>query len=193
MNWLPLPQDFRGRLAAANAAEPPARLQALAALASTRLRSSRRCSSTRRSPAPPHGPLEPVRLALLASGTADHLLPAIRVAGLRRGLRIAVHAGGYGQYRQELLDPGGLAAFRPDAVLFALAARDFLGAVPLDASAEAADAAVAAARRRPARALGAGARARRPSSSRPSSTSSRRSSAGSTRWCPGRRRGWSRG
>ncbi|HRO13381.1 MAG TPA: HAD-IIIC family phosphatase, partial [Amaricoccus sp.] len=45
----------------------------------------------------------------------------------------------------ELLDPGGLAAFRPDAVLLALAARDFLGAVPLAAPAEAADAAVAAA------------------------------------------------
>jgi hypothetical protein len=86
-----------------------------------------------------------VRLALLASGTADHLLPGIRVGGLRRGLRIAAHAGGYGQYRQELLDPGGLAAFRPDAVLLALASRDFLGAVPLAASAAAADAGVAAA------------------------------------------------
>ena len=60
-------------------------------------------------------------------------------------MRITAHAGGYGQYRQELLDPGGLAAFRPDAVLLALASRDFLGAVPLAASAEAADAAVAAA------------------------------------------------
>ena len=137
-----------------------------------------------------------MRLALLASGTVDHLLPGIRVGGLRRGLRIAAHAGGYGQYRQELLDPGGLAAFRPDAVLLALASRDFLGAVPLAASAEAADAAVAAAVA-DLRSLWARARGRAgpgpSSSSRPSSTSSRRCSAGSTRRCPGRRRGLSGG
>ena len=153
MNWLPPPQDFRGRLAAAGGRPGPPgdALGRSSRSATPGSRSSRRCSSTRRSPAPPPRPsrararLEPVRLALLASGTADHLLPGIRVAGLRRGLRIAAHAGGYGQYRQELLDPGGLAAFRPDAVLLALASRDFLGAVPLAASAEAADAAVAAA------------------------------------------------
>ena len=37
MNWLPPPQDFRGDLAAANAAPPEARLAALAALGNTRL------------------------------------------------------------------------------------------------------------------------------------------------------------
>ena len=144
MNWLPPPQGFRERLAAANAADPPARLQALAALAATRLSFLETLQLDAALTRAPAGP-EPVRLAVLASATVDHLLPALRVAGLRRGLSLATHAGGYGQYRQELLDPGGLHAFAPDAVLFSLAARDFLGAVPLDAPAAAADAAVAAA------------------------------------------------
>lgn len=144
MDWLPPPQDFRGRLAAAATGGRP---EALAALARTRLsflETLQLDAALARAPESPG--LEPVRLALLASGTVDHLLPGIRVAGLRRSLRVTAHAGRYGQYRQELLlDPSALAAFRPDAVLLALAARDFLGAVPLDATPEAADAAVAAA------------------------------------------------
>ena len=145
MDWLPPPQDFRGRLAAAEG-----RAEALAALGHARLsflETLQLDAALARAPAGSGSEpgLEPLRLALLASGTVDHLLPGVRVGGLRHGLRIAAHAGGYGQYRQELLDPGGLAAFAPDAVLLALAARDFLGAVPVGASAEAADAAVAAA------------------------------------------------
>lgn len=92
--------------------------------------------------------LEPVRVALLASATADHLLPALRVAGLRRGLAVTARAGAYGQYRRELMDPSdpaGLKGFGPGVVILALAARDFLGAVPVDAPADVADAAVAAA------------------------------------------------
>jgi FkbH-like protein len=142
MNWLPPPEDFRGRLAAA--AQDPAPLAALAALGNTRLSFLETLQLDAVLARAPAG-LEPARLALLASGTVDHLLPGLRVAGLRHGLRITAHAGNYGQYRQELLDPGGLNAFRPDAVVLSLAARDFLGAVPLDASAEAADAAIAAA------------------------------------------------
>src|SRR3954447_9942769 len=37
---------------------------------------------------PPGLPTGPVRLAVLSSSTADHFLPAIRIAGLRRGLWI---------------------------------------------------------------------------------------------------------
>jgi FkbH-like protein len=142
MNWLPPPEDFRGRLAAA--AQDPAPLAALAALGNTRLSFLETLQLDAALARAPAG-LEPARLALLASGTVDHLLPGLRVAGLRHGLRMTAHAGHYGQYRQELLDPGGLNAFRPDAVVLSLAARDFLGAVPLDASPEAADAALAAA------------------------------------------------
>jgi FkbH-like protein len=144
MNWLPPPERFRERLAAVDRADPGA-AAALARLADTRLGFLETLQLDRALARLPAGGLEPVRVALLASGTVEHLLPPLRVAGLRRGLRIEAHAGAYGQYRQELLDPGGLGAFAPDAVVLALAARDFLGAVPLDAPAGVADAAVAAA------------------------------------------------
>ncbi len=48
----------------------------------------------------------PIRLAVLASSTVDHLLPAIRVGGLRRDLWIDIHTPDYGQYTQALMDPG---------------------------------------------------------------------------------------
>lgn len=71
----------------------------------------------------PNG-LQPVRLALLGSSTLKHLLPGIRVAGLRRRLWIEIYEGEYGQYMQELLHPdSGLHAFRPEFVCFALDAQ----------------------------------------------------------------------
>jgi FkbH-like protein len=77
-----------------------------------------------------------VRLAILASSTVDHLAPAIRVAGLRRGLLIDVYVGGYGQYRQEVLDASsGLHQFAPQIVLFSLTARELIAKIPLTASA----------------------------------------------------------
>jgi FkbH-like protein len=76
-----------------------------------------------RSP-PPDLATKPVRLAVLASSTVDHLLPALRVGALRRGLWLSVYACDYGQYLQELMDSrSALYAFRPDTVLFALDAR----------------------------------------------------------------------
>jgi FkbH-like protein len=64
---------------------------------------------------------QPVRLAILGSSTLGHLHGAIRVAGLRRGIHITVYESDYGQYWQELTDPGsGLHAFRPSVILFAL-------------------------------------------------------------------------
>jgi len=64
--------------------------------------------------------MQPVRLALLGSSTLGHLVPALRVAGLRAGLWLDVYEGGYGQMLQELDDPrSGLHAFRPETVLFA--------------------------------------------------------------------------
>ena len=66
----------------------------------------------------------PVRLALLGSSTLTHLVPGIRVAGLRRNLLIEVYEPPYGMYRQELADAGsGLHAFAPTVVLLALDAR----------------------------------------------------------------------
>ncbi len=61
-----------------------------------------------------------VRLALLGSSTLAHLHPAIRIAGLRRNIRIVTYENEYGQYLQELLNPhSALHAFAPTAILFA--------------------------------------------------------------------------
>src|ERR1700758_2965301 len=64
---------------------------------------------------------KPIRLALLGSSTMAHLHPAIRVAGLRRGLWISIYENDYGQYWQELTDPSSaLYEFNPTTVLLAL-------------------------------------------------------------------------
>jgi FkbH-like protein len=79
----------------------------------------------------------PVRLAVLASATIEHLLPGLRVAGLRRGLWLTSYVCGYGQYAQELLDPSsGLHRFKPSAVLFALDAPHLLGGLDVAHTAE---------------------------------------------------------
>ncbi len=65
-------------------------------------------------------PLPVIRLALLGSSTLTHLLPGIRLGGLRRGFLLDVYTGPYGLYRQELADPtSGLHQFRPEIVCFA--------------------------------------------------------------------------
>src|SRR6202034_3002120 len=71
---------------------------------------------------PPAGiATKPVRLAVLGSATLTHLLPAIRVAGLRRGIWIDTYENDFGQYAQELSDPESeLFAFKPTAVLLSL-------------------------------------------------------------------------
>lgn len=83
------------------------------------------------------------RVALLASHTLDHLLPAIRVAGLQRRLALSLYLAPYGQYRQALLteDPA-LAAFAPQVVVLALDARDAPLHLPLEASEGTVEAAV---------------------------------------------------
>jgi len=82
---------------------------------------------------------KPVRLAALGSSTVDHLLPGIRIGALRRNIWVSTYTANYGQYLQELLDPGSpLHPFKPDAVLFALDAQHLFGAqtpVPGPASA----------------------------------------------------------
>jgi FkbH-like protein len=69
----------------------------------------------------PHPALAPVRVALLASCTVEHLLPSLRIAALRRGLRLEIYVAAYGQYLQELLDPGSaLHRFQPEICCFVL-------------------------------------------------------------------------
>src|SRR5258708_33078425 len=140
MSWLPIAPDFRGYLRVAlDAGRPTDCLESLASIASFRLgfletvQLDRAFGRLGLKEAP--GFL-PIRLAVLASSTVDHLAPAIRVAGLRRRLLIDVHAGAYGQYWQDLLDPtSSLHQFAPQAMLFSLAAREAIAGVPLTASA----------------------------------------------------------
>lgn len=66
-------------------------------------------------------PVTPIRLAVIGSSTTSHLLPSIRIAGLRRGLWIETYETAYGQYHQELMNPNsGLYKFAPTQILIAL-------------------------------------------------------------------------
>lgn len=124
--WLPPPASWADTLARAAAAEDTAAWDVLVAAANHALDASRtnrldRLLQSRFATAPPGLATRPVRLAILASSTVAHLIPAIRVGALRRGLWVEVYAAPYGAYRQDLLDPAsGLHAFAPDTVLFAL-------------------------------------------------------------------------
>jgi FkbH-like protein len=140
MRWLPLAPDFRGDLRAAlDNGEPIDCLENLASIAAYRLGFVETVQLDR--VLGQLGLREPpgfvsMRLAVLASSTVDHLLPAIRVAGLRRRLLIEVYSGAYGQYRQDVLDPtSSLYRFAPHTILFALTAREAIAAVPLTATA----------------------------------------------------------
>ena len=87
--------------------------------------------------------LRSLRIALLASHTVDHLVPAIRVAGLQRRLAISVHVAPYGMYRQALLmEDVELTRFAPQLIVLALDARDAPLQLPLEASQAEVDAAV---------------------------------------------------
>jgi FkbH-like protein len=144
MKWLPAPDEFRARLASiqsrGNALE---RLEELSALANTRLsylETMQTDAALQRVEQVADTRFDRLRLAILAGSTVDHLLPSIRVAGLRRGLHFQTYAGRYRQYRQELLDSKSqLFDFRPDIVLFSFVANEFLGATPIGVSAEEAD------------------------------------------------------
>jgi FkbH-like protein len=148
VNWLLNPTDFRGQLKAATAlAEGRERCERLAALAQHRLGFLETIQLDRALVEAVRSPVEGfarVRLAMLSACTVDHLAPAIRVAGLRRGLVLDVYLGSYGQYRQEILDPAsGLQGFAPEIVVLALAAREFVANVPLAAGEEEAEQALA--------------------------------------------------
>ena len=148
LNWLPVPQNFRAQLqAASRVPEADVRLERLTALAQHQLGIVETIQLDRalegfRNIIP--STASRVRLAILASSTVDHLIPAIRVAGLRRRLFIDVHVGGYGQYRQDLFDTSSpLHEFAPQVVLFTVSAREALAGIQLGASDEEARDAIA--------------------------------------------------
>jgi FkbH-like protein len=125
LHWLPTVPDWRQSLRAFPA-DPEAARDSAVKLANARLNfvlTNALDETVRR--ALPGGPAalatKKVRLAVLGSSTVTHLLPGIRVAGLRRGLWIDTYENDYGQYLQELSDPDSpLHGFKPNAVLVAL-------------------------------------------------------------------------
>jgi len=133
--------DFRLQLQIALAgADAQARLDGLARLAQSRLGFTETIQLDRalaRGVAETVEGYAPVRLAVLSTSTIDHLLPAIRVAGLRYKVRFEVFSGAFGQYRQELLDPASpLLRFQPELILLSLSARQAISGVPIAATAE---------------------------------------------------------
>jgi FkbH-like protein len=147
MNWLPLPNDFRQRLAeAVETTTPTTSLNKLAELAQTRLGyletiqlDNALCKHATKT----NSDSTRIRLAILSSGTSDHLAPPIRVGGLRRMMLIDVFTAPFGQYRQQLFDAASLLHdFSPQIVLLSLSPREAIAGVPPDATADEAERAV---------------------------------------------------
>ncbi len=134
LHWLPTIPDWRARLRALGS-DPAAAWTEAVALANAKLNfvlTNALDETVRRAiPAKPEGlATKLVRLAVLGSATLTHLLPAIRVAGLRRGIWIDTYENDFGQYAQELSDPDSeLHAFRPTAVLLSLDAHHLAAGV----------------------------------------------------------------
>ena len=148
MEWLPAPSDFRARLkTAAGTDAPDERLEQLARLAQYRLgflETIQLDNALKQTASDSERGFRQIRLAILSSSTIDHLLPAIRVAGLRQRLRFEIYAGGYGQYRQEIMDQASaLRTFAADVILLSPAFRDTVAPVPVGAAVEVAERAIA--------------------------------------------------
>jgi FkbH-like protein len=74
--------------------------------------------------APTDGVKRTARVAVLGSYTTTYLARLLRLVGARRGIAIEVYESGYGQFRQDLLDPSSaLHGFAPDVVVLAVDAR----------------------------------------------------------------------
>jgi FkbH-like protein len=135
LRWLPVHEDWDAALRSVAAVPSPEQAALLRELATSRMdfaQVGKLDRTVQRALLAAGGKLiglEPVRLALLGSATTSHLVPGIRVAGLRRGLAIEVYETPYGMYRHELTDVhSGLHAFQPDVLLLALDAHHLAAA-----------------------------------------------------------------
>lgn len=105
----------------------------------TRAEVMKLAASLEQSPPPD---LKPLRLAVLATFTADMLRPSLVVESARRGMALSWWAGPFGQVEQQIIDPGsGVYTEQPDAILLLLRAGDLSGAcgcrfLTMDAEAE---------------------------------------------------------
>ncbi len=71
-------------------------------------------------------PLTPVKVALLSSFSIEFVEPALVVHGFLSGLAVQIHRGGFGQFRQEIVDPDSrLYAFGPEFVILAVEGEDW--------------------------------------------------------------------
>ncbi|MBV9860695.1 MAG: HAD family hydrolase [Alphaproteobacteria bacterium] len=122
LHWLPELPDFRVRLRALRDSKSWDEAVALAGARLDFVRTNGLDEIVRQAfDRPPESlATKPIRLALLGSSTLAHLHAALRVAALRRGMWLTIYENDYGQYLQELHDPGSaLYRFEPTAVLFA--------------------------------------------------------------------------
>jgi FkbH-like protein len=132
-------RDFRGELAAAAALpDVDARLARFAYLAASNpgmIETIQLDKALRAIPADAPNSFTTVRVVLAGSPTLDHLLPAIRVAALSRGLVAHVTAGRYGQYRQEILGAESpLGRLAPNTLVLSIGSGELVGGVPLSAT-----------------------------------------------------------
>jgi FkbH-like protein len=124
LRWLPQTQAWRSRLRGfAGVPDPWSEGRALANTRLDFVQTNALDATMRRYLAgstPAAAPLGELRLALLGSSTLAHLHAALRIAGMRRNIRMVTYENEYGQYLQELLNAGSaLHAFAPAAILFA--------------------------------------------------------------------------
>ena len=144
--WLPENAQWSDEIRALGASPGWDRFTALANCQMDFLRTERldKLARNRFGDSPPAGTtLPPIRLAILGSSMVSHLIPAIRVAFMRRGLWAEVYTNPFGQYLQDLMDPGSeLHAFKPNVVLFAFDARHALGKTSAARDAAASDRAI---------------------------------------------------
>lgn len=71
--------------------------------------------------------LKPLKVALLSSFSIEFIHDAFIAQGFANGLRIEIYQPGFGQVRQEILNPAsGLYAFAPDLTILAIEGEDWL-------------------------------------------------------------------
>jgi FkbH-like protein len=136
LNWLPkATSEWRERLANSHSLENSEAWESFIALARYQLSFPEtllldRTFTKRFGSSPPQGiATKPVKLALLGSATVDHLLPALRVAALRRGLWVPVYIADYNQYMGDICNARSkLHQFAPNVVLFSFDAPHLFGA-----------------------------------------------------------------
>jgi FkbH-like protein len=126
--WLPTAADLSDRLRRLTTQRTPAwtDLVELAKLRLDFVQTSRIDKALQRCPEAPTA--KTLRLAILSSSTANHLLGGCRIAALRRSFRLLTFVGPYGTYLQELESEGSeLHQFSPDFVLCAFHPQHLLG------------------------------------------------------------------